>query len=122
MSILMRMLLVYSSLALEAWAQSFAPGCALPESLNLIKVLHPIDKGPNSCAKSGKSAVSEKVAESRKKNNFCANGDSTTGKPIPIEYDTLIELQKAINAEHFHLGDRFHPARPTHKFQTTNNG
>ena len=99
-------------------AQNFAAGCALPESLKLIKLIHPIDSGPKACSKSGKSTEPDKVAESKVKNNFCATGDPSTGQPVDIEYDTLIELQSAIDDEHFHLGDRFHPARPTHKFDT----
>jgi len=60
------------------------------------------------------STVKEKVAESKVKNNLCATGPTTQ-----IDYDTLIELQSAIDDDHFPLGNRNTPARPTKKYTTS---
>ena len=103
-------LLLVLGLPAQSVAQKFVPGCTLPATLAPIAEKHPIDK---TCIKSGLSKVSEKVAESRIKNNLCATGDPTT-----IEHDTLLELQTAADAAGIHLGDRFHPARPTTRFTT----
>jgi hypothetical protein len=92
-------------------AQKFVPGCSLPDTLAAIKEQHPIDK---SCTKNGLSKVNEKVLESRAKNNLCATGPETV-----IEYETLTELQQAIDNDHFPLGNRNTPARPTKKYASS---
>src|ERR1043166_979279 len=94
-----------------AYAQRFVAGCQLPDTLASIKESHPLDK---TCSKSGLSTVKEKIAESKMKNNLCATGPTTQ-----IDYDTLIELQGAIDDDHFPLGNRNTPARPTKKYTTS---
>jgi hypothetical protein len=91
-------------------AQRFVAGCPFP--WGEIAELHPID---GSCSINGQSKVPEKIAESRAKNYLCAAGD-----PTAIEYDTLIELQQAVDRDHtIHLSDRETPSRPTKAYDTS---
>src|SRR5712675_2583115 len=91
--------------------KKFVAGCPLPSPLAGIAQPHTID---NTCSIRGASTVSEKVAESRAKNNFCASGP-----PVDISYDVFKELQQAVETAHVHLGDRQHPARPVGTFPTS---
>ena len=90
-------------------AQKFVAGCAYP--WGDLAESHPIDK---TCSINGASKVPQKVAESKLKNHLCA-----TGAPTAIDYQTLIDLQKAVeNDPSIHLGNRETPDRPMKAYDT----
>src|SRR5262249_38507786 len=103
--------LVVIPLASNAQKKKFNPGCPLPPALADIAETQAIDKV---CSINGESTADEKVAESKAKNNLCVTGEAT-----PITYNTLVELQASIDADHFPLGDRSHPKRPAKKYSTS---
>lgn len=88
----------------------FLPGCPLPPALAGVART----TFDNTCGIKGASTVTSKIAESRAKNNLCATGTATD-----ITYDTLKELQQAVNTQGPALDNAENPSRPTHDYSVT---
>src|SRR5262249_48646623 len=102
------LLLAASSLAQQN--KKFQPGCPLPAALSGI----PRTTFDNTCGIKGASAAPTKIAESKAKNNFCASTPA-----VNITYDTLKELQTAVDTSGPALGNRAKPPRPGQDYAVT---